>query len=81
MALLTVRPIKVDVRTARSIASHTNHKAESLAQFLTWGADEKVLFAAAAFGWLCCRHANPSLSKLGDHLLATTVVLPCCRIS
>jgi undecaprenyl-diphosphatase len=74
VALVRIPPTKLDVRLARSIASHTNHRAESLAQFLTWGADEKLLFAAAAFGWLCSRQATLPARKLSDHLLTATVV-------
>lgn len=72
MALVRIPPTELDVRIARAVASHANCKTESLAQFLTWGADEKVLFAAVALGWLCCRRADQATRELSDHFFVAT---------
>ena len=74
MALVRIQPTQVDVRVARSVASHVNRKTESLAQFLTWGADEKVLLAAVALGWLYCQRADPATRRLSDHVFASTAI-------
>jgi len=74
VALVRVPPTRLDVRVARGVAAHTDRTTESVAQFLTWGADEKVLLIAAAFGWLCCRRAGDSTRRLSDHMLATNVI-------
>lgn len=74
MALVRIRPTEVDVRVARSVAAHADRKTESVAQFLTWGADEKVLFVAVTLGWLYCRRADEQTRRLSDHVFASTVV-------
>lgn len=52
---VTVRPTRSDVVLARSIARNTTPAPELLARAMTWGADEKVLLALAAIGWLASR--------------------------
>jgi membrane-associated phospholipid phosphatase len=74
VALVRIQPTEVDLRVARAVASHADRKTESFAQFLSWGADEKVLFAAAALGWLACRRAAPETRRLGDHVFAVTAI-------
>jgi membrane-associated phospholipid phosphatase len=79
MALLTVHPTRLDEEIAREVASHTDHRIEHGAQFLTWGADEHVLLAVAALGWILTRGAPAPERRLGNHFLActlTTAVLP-----
>jgi len=43
MATVTIQPTTTDKRIANAIASYTTPNLETAAQFLTWGADEKVL--------------------------------------
>lgn len=79
MALATVRPTKLDVLIARTVARKTNHRAEAVARRLTWGADEKILLALAAAGWLATRNKGEPLRRAGSHALlvaATTSLLP-----
>jgi hypothetical protein len=52
MALITIKPTAADKFIANSIAAHTRPPVEKMAQLLTWGADEKLLLALAAAGWL-----------------------------
>lgn len=52
MALVVVKPTRIDTAIANEIAHHTNSGLELAAQAMTWGADEHVLFALAAAGWL-----------------------------
>ncbi|WP_430642530.1 phosphatase PAP2 family protein [Bradyrhizobium paxllaeri] len=44
-----------------------------MARTLTWGADEKVLLALAAAGWLASRGCADSLRRAGNHALLVTV--------
>jgi membrane-associated phospholipid phosphatase len=79
MALATVRPTKPDVLIARTVARKTNRSTEALARGLTWGADEKILLALAAAGWLATRNEGEPLRRVGSHALlvaATTSLLP-----
>jgi undecaprenyl-diphosphatase len=73
MALATVKPTKADVRIARTVARNTNHRAEIVARGLTWGADEKILLALAAAGWLATRMQGETLRRAGNHALLVTV--------
>ncbi|MCP3401994.1 MULTISPECIES: phosphatase PAP2 family protein [unclassified Bradyrhizobium] len=73
MALATVKPSKADVRIARTVARSTNHRAEIIARGLTWGADEKILLALAAAGWLATRTQGEALRRAGNHALLVTV--------
>jgi len=79
MAFVNVIPTDADVRIARAVARHTNHLTETVARGLTWGADEKILLALAAAGWVVTRTRRESLRRAGDHALlvaATASVLP-----
>lgn len=79
MALVTVKPTRIDVAIADEIADHTNSKLEQTAEALTWGADEHVLLALAAAGWLYTRLRPDAERRAGNHLLAVslaTAVLP-----
>ncbi|MGZ6000194.1 MAG: phosphatase PAP2 family protein [Rhizomicrobium sp.] len=79
MALLTVRPTRLDQDVAGTVAAHTNWPIENAAQALTWGADEHVLIAAAAVGWLLTRGSKENTRRLGTHLLVCslcTALLP-----
>ncbi|WOH83244.1 phosphatase PAP2 family protein [Bradyrhizobium sp. BEA-2-5] len=70
---VTVRPTRSDVVVARSIARNTAPAPELVARALTWGADEKVLLALAAVGWLASRGCATPLRRAGNHALLVTV--------
>ncbi|MEY9137307.1 membrane-associated phospholipid phosphatase [Bradyrhizobium diazoefficiens] len=79
MSLLTVKPTKIDERIARTVARKTNRRAETVARGLTWGADEKILLALAAAGWILSRTQGEPLRRAGNHALlvaAAASVLP-----
>ena len=79
MVLLTVHPTHIDEEIAREVASHTDRRIERGAEILTWGADEHVLVALAALGWLLTRTGSERERRLGTHFLScslTTAVLP-----
>jgi membrane-associated phospholipid phosphatase len=79
MALLIVRPTRLDERIAREVATHTDRPVECVAGAVTWGADEHVLLAFAALGWALTRNGSERERRLGTHFLAcslTTAVLP-----
>src|ERR1700761_2612550 len=73
MATLTVRPTDIDVKIAREVAAHTHRRAERVAGALTWGADEHVLLALAAVGWLYTRGLGSDGRRLGTHFLACSL--------
>jgi membrane-associated phospholipid phosphatase len=70
---VTVRPTRVDVVVAHSIARSTAPAPEQVARALTWGADEKVLLVLAAAGWLASRGCEAPLRRAGNHALLLTV--------
>jgi len=73
MALVTVKPTRIDTAIANEIADHTDPGLEETAQTLTWAADEHVLLALAAAGWLYARWARPQARPAANHVLAVTV--------
>ena len=79
MALVTVKPTRIDTAIANEIADNTNSGLEHAAQALTWGADEHVLIALATAGWLYTRMRRPQRRRIADHILMVslaTAVLP-----
>lgn len=70
---ITVRPTGADVAIANAIARNTEPAPEAIARDLTWGADEKVLLALAAVGWLASRGRGELLRRAGNHALLVTV--------
>ena len=79
MALVTVKPTRIDTAIANEIADNTNSGLEHAAQALTWGADEHVLVALATAGWLYTRMRRPQRRRIADHILMVslaTAVLP-----
>ncbi|MGY4626344.1 phosphatase PAP2 family protein [Bradyrhizobium sp. USDA 4486] len=79
MALVTVKPTRIDTAIANEIADHTSSGLEHAAETLTWGADEHVVLALAAAGWLYTRLQSPQKRRLADHVLMVslaTAVLP-----
>ena len=79
MALVTVKPTRIDTAIANEIAHNTNSDLEHAAQAMTWGADEHVLLALAAAGWLYTRLRQPQQRPVADHVLLVslaTALLP-----
>ncbi|MFB6448323.1 phosphatase PAP2 family protein [Bradyrhizobium tunisiense] len=79
MALVKVKPTRIDQALANEIAQDTNSDIEQVAQTLTWAADEHVLLVLAAAGWLYARLRQPSARPVANHMLAVslaTAVLP-----
>ena len=79
MALVTVKPTRIDTAIANGIADNTTSSLEHAAQALTWGADEHVLLALAAAGWLYTRLQHPQHRPVANHILMVsfaTAVLP-----
>src|ERR1700742_2203344 len=64
---VTIRPTKADVAIARTVASMTGPAPQRLARSLTWGADEKVLLALTAIGWLASRGAGEPMRRAANH--------------
>ena len=75
MAVKKVRPTKADVSIANAVARHTNGGAEAIARALTWGADERILLAIAAAGWLASRRGDEAARKAGNHAMLVTVAV------
>jgi membrane-associated phospholipid phosphatase len=73
MALITIKPTALDKSIADTIAAHTRPPVEKVAQFVTWGADEKVLVALATAGWLYAVR-RPALRPLANHFLAVSLL-------
>jgi undecaprenyl-diphosphatase len=73
MALLRVKPTRLDRAVARTISAHTDPEIEATAKDVTWAADEHVLLLAAAVFWAGSRAARPPVRKLGRHLFVTAV--------
>jgi undecaprenyl-diphosphatase len=71
--LITIRPTELDKKLAGVIAEHTDPRTEHAAEALTWGADEHVLIAAAAAGWLLTRRSEEPVRRLATHLLACSL--------
>ncbi len=79
MALVTVKPTRIDIAIADDVADHATPGAEEAAEALTWGADEHVLLALAAAGWLYVQVRRPAAHPIANHVLAVSVataVLP-----
>jgi membrane-associated phospholipid phosphatase len=66
---VTIRPTAADVAIAGTVARKTGPAPERLARALTWGADEKLLLALAAVGWLASRGAGEPMRRAGSHAL------------
>src|ERR1700753_221316 len=67
---VTVRPTVADVRIARTIARKTTPAPEEVARLLTWGADEKLLLALAATGWVAPRGKKRGTTPCGQSRIA-----------
>lgn len=74
MALVTVKPTRIDTAIANEIADHTNPELEATAEALTWGADEHVMLTLAAAGWLFARCRPAEERRAANHILAVSLV-------
>lgn len=74
MALVTVKPTRIDIAIADEISAHTTRRIERTAQTLTWGADEHVLLALAAAGWVYAQIARPQARPAANHILVVSLV-------
>jgi len=73
MARITIRPTRADRALADTIAAHTDPSVEAVSRLLTWGADEKLLLAAAVAAWTYAL-PHPRLRPLATHFLAASIV-------
>lgn len=73
MALVTVKPTRVDIAIADEIAARTDSGLEHAAEALTWGADEHVLLALAAAGWLYVQLRQPQQRPVANHVLTVSL--------
>jgi undecaprenyl-diphosphatase len=73
-AVVTVKPTSADIAIANELAAHARPGTEQVAQALTWAADEHVLLALSAAGWLYARIQRSPARPLADHLLTVSVV-------
>jgi len=79
MALIEVKPTRTDIAIANQVAEHANSGIEHTAQTLTWAADEHVLLALAAAGWLYAHLVQPRQRAIANHALVVslaTALLP-----
>ncbi|MET4387465.1 membrane-associated phospholipid phosphatase [Bradyrhizobium sp. F1.4.3] len=74
MALVTVKPTRIDTAIADEIAAHTDYELEDAAEALTWGADEHVLLALSAAGWLYVQLRQPQHRLAANHVLIVSLV-------
>jgi membrane-associated phospholipid phosphatase len=71
---ITVKPTSADTTIADAVARHTEPAPQRITRALTWCADEKVLLALAAAGWIASRDGSEPLRRAGNHALLVTVV-------
>jgi undecaprenyl-diphosphatase len=72
MALIKIKPNRMDVAIADAIARSTRPVPEEIARAITWAADEKLLLALAAAGWFATRRRAEPVRRAGDHMLLLT---------
>jgi hypothetical protein len=73
MAMFSMRPTRLDQRTAEFVAEHTNSTVERMAGALTWAGDEHVLTVLALGWWIYCRNKDAVSRCRSDHILLTTL--------
>jgi membrane-associated phospholipid phosphatase len=79
MALLTIGPTKFDCVIANFAEKHATSRIELPLQFLTYAADEHILFAAALGFWLASRGMSVRRRRAASYLalnVAASAVLP-----
>jgi membrane-associated phospholipid phosphatase len=72
MQRIRIEPTRADRALANAIAAHTHPPVEAASRFVTWGADEKVLLAAAGAAWVYAAR-QPRLRPLASHFLALSL--------
>jgi hypothetical protein len=65
-ASVTIRTTEAGVAIARTVARKIGPAPERLARALTWGADEKVLWALRGVGWLASRGAGEPMRRAAN---------------
>jgi undecaprenyl-diphosphatase len=75
MGLYRIQPTRADIAIAHVVAKFTGRPAEHGAEWLTWGADEKLLLALAAGWWIYCRSKSPRARRAGNHIFLTTAAV------
>jgi membrane-associated phospholipid phosphatase len=73
MAPIKVRPTNVDLSLAKTVSANTGPRAEQVAEFVTWGADEHILSALAVGWWLYSRGKNTNARRTSNHILLITL--------
>lgn len=73
MALFTVQPTQLDGCIASEIAAHTDRQIGHVAGAVNWGADEHVLLALAAIGWVLTRKVPAAERRFGNHVLVCSL--------
>jgi len=79
MALLTIRPTRLDCAIADLAEEHATPRVEGQLQFLTYAADEHVLFAVSLGLWLLSRRMSATQRRAASYLalnVAASAVLP-----
>ena len=79
MALLTIRPTRVDRALATFIAHETRPNVEKVAEAATYAADEHVMFAVLAALWLGSRFLDAPQRRAANYLVvngAISTILP-----
>jgi membrane-associated phospholipid phosphatase len=79
MALLTIRPTRLDCAIANFAEAHATPHVEKTLQFITYAADEHVLLAASLGFWLASRGMSARQRDAANYLLlnvAASAMLP-----
>jgi undecaprenyl-diphosphatase len=79
MALLTIRPTRLDCAIADFTEAHATPRVEGPLQFLTYAADEHVLFAVSLGFWLLSRGMGVRQRRAANYLVlnvAASAMLP-----
>jgi undecaprenyl-diphosphatase len=79
MALLTIRPTRLDCAIADFAEAHATPRIEKPLQFITYAADEHVLLAASLGFWLASRGMSARQRDAANYLLlnvAASAALP-----
>lgn len=79
MKHLRLSALDIDRRVAELIARNRSRRFERPLQWLTLGADERLLLAAVSLYWLLSRGGGSSHGRRANHILltmVTTAILP-----
>jgi membrane-associated phospholipid phosphatase len=70
---IRIKPTGADKAIANAIAAHTDLPIEAVTRLVTWGADEKLLLAAAGVAWIYAA-SKPRLRPVAKHFFAVSLV-------